>query len=164
MIKKSLTFTCFVNYCDSMADTVKPKLDDSLDFKLVRVVNKLRCQIGRQLKHLDVTSEQWVVLARLWEQDGLNQKELAEKILKDQANMTRILDKVVKKGWVQRLDALDDRRAYHLYLTTEGKRVVETTYPLVGQMKEKLANRLTDQEIKTLMSLLDKMSQNLDLG
>ena len=159
-----MTLTCLANYCVGMAEIEKPRLDDSLDFKLVRVVNKLRCQIGRQLKHLDITSEQWVVLARLWEQDGLTQKELAEKILKDQANMTRILDKVVKKGWVQRLDALDDRRAYHLYLTSEGKRLVETTYPLVVQMKEKLANRLTDQEIKTLMALLDKMSDNLDLG
>ena len=138
------------------------KLDDSIDFKLVRVVNKLRCQIGRQLKDLDMTSEQWVVLARLWEQDGLNQKELAEKILKDQANMTRILDKVVKKGWVQRLDAVEDRRAYLLYLTDEGKRMVETTYPLVTQVKEKLESRLTDQEIKVVMSILDKLSESLD--
>ena len=109
-----------------------------------------------------MTSEQWVVLARLWEQDGLNQKELAEKILKDQANMTRILDKVVKKGWVKRLDAVEDRRAYLLYLTDEGKRMVETTYPLVTQVKEKLESRLTDQEIKAVMSILDKLSDSLD--
>lgn len=145
-----------------MVDGEKQKLDNSLDFKLVRVVNKLRCQIGRQLKDLDMTSEQWVVLARLWEQDGLNQKELAEKILKDQTNTTRILDKVVKKGWVQRLDAVVDRRAYLLYLTDEGKRMVETTYPLVTQVKEKLESRLTDEEIKVVMSILDKLSQGLD--
>lgn len=137
-------------------------MDDSLDFKLVKVVNKLRWQIGRQLKHLDMTGEQWVVLARLSEKDGLNQKELAEKVLKDQANMTRILDKVVKKGWVQRLDALDDRRAYLLYLTDEGKQIVQTTYPLIVQVKRNLEVGLTDQEIVTLMALLDKMSKNLD--
>jgi len=145
-----------------MVDGEKQKLDNSLDFKLVRVVNKLRCQIGRQLKDLDMTSEQWVVLARLWEQDGLNQKELAEKILKDQTNTTRILDKVVKKGWVQRLDAVVDRRAYLLYLTDEGKRMVETTYPLVTQVKEKLESRLTNDEIKVVMTILDKLSQSLD--
>lgn len=140
----------------------KLKLDDSLDFKLVKVVNKLRCQIGRQLKHLDMTGEQWVVLARLWEEDGLNQKELAQKVLKDQANMTRILDKVVKKGWVQRLDALDDRRAYLLYLTDEGKQIVQTTYPLIVQVNRQMENGLTGQEILTLITLLNKMSQNLD--
>lgn len=140
----------------------KFKLDDSLDFKLVRVVGKLRCQVGRQLKALDLTGEQWGVLARLSDQDGLNQKELAAKIVKDQANITRILDKLVMKGWVQRLDALDDRRAYQLYLTDEGKRIVRTSYPLVAQVKAKLASGLTDQEIKALMTLLDKMSVNLD--
>ena len=137
------------------------KLDKALDFNLVKVVNKFRCQVGRELKHLDMTSEQWVVLARLWEEDGLSQKELAERILKDQANTTRILDKVVKKGWVQRLDAIDDRRAYLIYLTDEGKDVVQTTYPLVARIKEKLAKGLTDEEIHTLLALLNKLSLNM---
>ena len=140
----------------------KEKLDDSLDFNLVKVVSKFRCQIGRQLKHLDMTSEQWVVLARLWEQDGLNQRDLAEKLLKDQANTTRILDKLVKKGLVQRVDALDDRRAYLVYLTDEGKRIVEATYPLVAQVKGKVAKGLSDREIESLKAMLNRISQNLD--
>lgn len=145
-----------------MNNVLQQKLDKSLDFNLVKATNKFRCQVGRQLKHLGMTSEQWVVLARLWEEDGLNQKELAEKTLKDQANTTRILDKVVKKGWVQRLDAVDDRRAYCIYLTDEGKHVVQTTYPLVAQVKERLAQGLTDEEISTLLTLLDKLSLNME--
>jgi DNA-binding MarR family transcriptional regulator len=138
------------------------KLDDSLDFKLVKVVGKLRNQMGRQLRHLDITSEQWGILARLWEQDGLNQRELAEKNLKDQANLTRILDKVVNKGWVQRVDALDDRRAYLIYLTDEGKRIVQATYPLVAHVKEKLTQGLTGDEIQAFVTIIDKISQNMD--
>lgn len=137
-------------------------LDESLDFKLVKVVSKLRNQIGRQLRHLDMTSEQWGILARLREQDGLNQRELAEKNLKDQANMTRILDKIVKKDWVMRVDSLDDRRAYLIYLTEEGKRVAEATSPLVDQVKEKLTRGLTDNEIQAFVAIVEKMSQNLD--
>ncbi len=144
-----------------MGMSADQKLDDSLNFSLVRVVNKLRWHIGRQLKQFDMTSEQWVVLARLNEQDGLNQKELAEKILKDQANTTRILDKLVKKGWVQRLDSLDDRRAYLIYLTDEGRRMVETTYPLVVQIKTKMAQGLTGSEIDVLKGLLNRLSRNL---
>jgi DNA-binding MarR family transcriptional regulator len=137
-------------------------LDESLDFKLVKVVSKLRNQIGRQLRHLDMTSEQWGILARLREQDGLNQRELAEKNLKDQANMTRILDKIAKKDWVKRVDSLDDRRAYLIYLTEEGKRVAEATSPLVAQVKEKLTRGLTDNEIQAFIAIIEKMSQNLD--
>ncbi|AJE03503.1 MarR family winged helix-turn-helix transcriptional regulator [Geobacter pickeringii] len=139
----------------------EPRLDNSLDFNLVKVVNKLRCQIGRELKHLDITSEQWGVLARLWEQDGLNQKELAEKLLKDQANTTRILDKLVKKGWVQRVDALNDRRAYLIYLTDEGKRIVQEAYPLVFTVKDKVAKGFTDLEIESLKAMLNRVLQNL---
>lgn len=138
------------------------KLDNSLDFMLVKVVNKLRCQIGRQLKHLDMTSEQMVVLVRLREQDGLSQKELADKIFKDQANTTRILDKVESKGLVRRVDALNDRRSYLVYLTDEGKRTVEECYPLVLQVKGKISNGLTESDTVALRRMLEIISKNLE--
>ncbi|TWJ17588.1 MarR family winged helix-turn-helix transcriptional regulator [Geobacter argillaceus] len=138
------------------------KLDNALDFMLVKVVNRLRCQIGRQLKHLNMTSEQLVVLVRLWEQDGLSQKELADKIFKDQANTTRILDKVEKKGLVRRVDALNDRRAYLIYLTDEGKRCVEQCNPLVLHIKAKMFNGLTDNDSEALRRTLDTISRNLE--
>lgn len=141
---------------------VMTDLDNSLDFMLVRVVNKLRCQIGRQLKHMDLTSEQWAVLARLREEDGLTQNELAKRILKDQANTTRILDKVEKKGLVRRVDALNDRRTYLIYLTEEGRHAVEVCNPLVQQVKEKITEVLTEDEITALRRMLDIISQNLD--
>jgi len=141
---------------------VTTDLDNSLDFMLVRVVNKLRCQIGRQLKHMDLTSEQWAVLARLREEDGLTQNELAKRILKDQANTTRILDKVEKKGLVRRVDALNDRRTYLIYLTDEGRHAVEVCNPLVQQVKEKITEVLTEDEITALRRMLDIISQNLD--
>jgi len=141
---------------------VMTDLDNSLDFMLVRVVNKLRCQIGRQLKHMDLTSEQWAVLARLREEDGLTQNELAKRILKDQANTTRILDKVEKKGLVRRVDALNDRRTYLIYLTDEGRHAVEVCNPLVQQVKEKITEVLTEDEITALRRMLDIISQNLD--
>ncbi len=141
---------------------VTTDLDNSLDFMLVRVVNKLRCQIGRQLKHMDLTSEQWVVLARLREQDGLTQNELARRILKDQANTTRILDKVERKGLVRRVDALNDRRTYLIYLTDEGRHAIEVCNPLVQQVKEKITEVLTEDDTTALRRMLDVISRNLD--
>lgn len=141
---------------------VMTDLDNSLDFMLARVVNKLRCQIGRQLKHMDLTSEQWVVLARLREQDGLTQNELAKRILKDQANTARILDKVERKGMVRRVDALNDRRTYLIYLTDEGRHAIEVCNPLVQQVKEKITEVLTEDDTTALRRMLDVISRNLD--
>lgn len=138
------------------------KLDDSLDFKVVKLGNKVKFRIGRQLRHLNITSEQLGILARLWEQDGLNQKELAQKNLKDQANVTRILDKLVKKELVQRVTAFDDRRSYLIYLTDLGKQLFQATNPIVNQVKEKLTNGLTEQEIQAFSTIIDKMLKNLD--
>jgi len=137
-------------------------IDNSLDFMLVRAVNKLRCRIGRQLKRMDLTSEQWVVLARLREQDGLTQNELAKRIMKDQANTTRILDKVERKGLVRRVDALNDRRTYLIYLTDEGRRTIELCTPLVQEVKQRVAEGLMDADVTALRRMLDVISRNLD--
>lgn len=134
---------------------------DTLTFKLVRVVNQLRCKIGRQLKHLDMTSEQWGMLLCLSEQEGLNQKELAEKLHKDQANTTRILDKLGKKGWIQRVDALDDRRAYLIYLTDAGRHIVEEAFPLVANVQDEIKKGLTGLEMAGLKAILDRISHNI---
>jgi DNA-binding MarR family transcriptional regulator len=139
-----------------------PITDDPIGLALVKVVGKFRCQISRSLKHLDLTSEQWGVLASLWERGGLSQKELADKVAKDQANMTRILDKLVKKGWVQRLDAVDDRRAYLLYLTDEGRQLVQIAAPLVAEVKKKLVGQIPEPELQAVLAVLEKMAHNLD--
>ncbi len=138
------------------------KLDDSLDFKMVILGNKVKYHIGRLLRPLDITSEQLGILARLWEQDGLNQKELARKNLKDQANMTRILDKLVRKELVQRVTAADDRRAYLIYLTDRGKQLFQSTNPIVSQVKERVTTGMTEREIRTFSALIDRALNNLD--
>jgi DNA-binding MarR family transcriptional regulator len=144
-----------------MRNLAELKLDDSLDFRLVKVVTRFRSQINCQLKQFDITSEQWVVLHRLQEQDGINQKELSEKILKDQANTTRILDKLIKKGLVKRLDAIDDRRAYLIYLTDQGRVVLDKGFPLVVQVRERMEQALSEDEVATLAVLLDKVANNM---
>ncbi|MCM0084365.1 MarR family transcriptional regulator [Geomonas sp. Red32] len=144
-----------------MRNVAELRLDDSLDFRLVKIVTKFRCQINSQLKPFDITSEQWVVLHRLWEQDGINQKELSEKILKDQANTTRILDKLIKKGLVKRLDAIDDRRAYLIYLSDEGRAVFEAGLSFVVQVRERMERGLTDNEVAVLTTLLDKVAATM---
>jgi len=63
---------------------------------------------------------------------------------------------------VKRVDALNDRRTYLIYLTEEGRHAVEVCNPLVQQVKEKITEVLTEDEIRSLRRMLDIISRNLD--
>lgn len=115
-----------------------------------------------QAKGFDITPEQLNVLAWLVEQDGMNQSQLGEKILKDRHNMTRILGLLEKKGLVQRCPDENDSRAYRLYLSDAGRAVLREVKPLyINHWREQL-DGLSREDIETLRRILEHISDNLE--
>ncbi len=67
-------------------------------------------------KEDDITPEQWTVLKRLGEEDGITQKELALVTDKDQATLTKILDLLERKKLVRRGKNKEDLSVRSLFL------------------------------------------------
>lgn len=65
------------------------------------------------LREFDLTTEQFAVLYRLREEDGINQKELALRSAKDQPTMTRILDNLAKKAGLKKAERTRSPRLSH---------------------------------------------------
>lgn len=61
-------------------------------------------------KPYNLTPEQAGVLRRLGEQEGISQKELSIRMVKDQTNIIRLLDQLEKKNLVRRGPNKEDRR------------------------------------------------------
>jgi DNA-binding MarR family transcriptional regulator len=53
--------------------------------------------------------------------EGLSQRALGDKLLVDRSNVTGLLDRMEKSGWVRRKDHPDDRRVYLIALTRSGR-------------------------------------------
>lgn len=137
-------------------------LDNEFGIILSKAAIRFKCEVGRRFKAYDVTPEQWVVLRRLWEKDGMTQKELAERLMKDQPNITRILDKLEQKGLIQRMDNVGDRRAFMVLLADEGRSLVETLFPIAQGIREDACRGLTEKELELLNVLLNKVLKNLE--
>ena len=64
-------------------------IDHSLGFVLNHAGRRLTQLLTLRFQPYDMTTEQWSVLNRLDEEDGISQKELAIRSEKDQTNVTR---------------------------------------------------------------------------
>ncbi|MEM9887120.1 MAG: MarR family transcriptional regulator [Bacteroidota bacterium] len=110
--------------------------------------------------HLDLTSDQWIILKRVSEQEGINQKDLATSTFKEPASVTRILDILDRKGYVERRSTPQDRRMFELYLTEDGRSVVDKVIPAALAGRAKGIEGFSEEEVQQLIDLLDRLYRN----
>jgi len=139
-------------------------LDESLGYIINRTALRLKQELYQtfKTKGYNITPEQWAVLNRLWEQEGLSQVELADKTFKDKPNVTRMLDVLEKRNFIFRQRDETDRRAFKVYLTEDGKRLKEKLIPLAIEVLERGQENLTNEDIEYLRIKLNTIYNNFD--
>lgn len=60
---------------------------------------------------------------------GLSQSELSRQLIMHRSNVTGLVDRLERRGLVQRRDHAEDRRAYRVVLTFDGTALLEKIYP-----------------------------------
>jgi DNA-binding MarR family transcriptional regulator len=135
---------------------------DSLGFIIYRTALALKSALQRCFKEngYEITGEQWAIIRHLLEEDGLSQREIAEKTSKDKPNITRMLDALEKKRLIFRQPDPRDRRKYCIYLTKEGRQLHERLLPLIQNLRERTTQNLDPPEIDLLKKALTKIYQN----
>ena len=110
---------------------------------------------------LNITYEMLEVLICLWEKDGINQQEIADKIIKEKASMTYLIDNLVKRGLVKRTEDENDRRNNLIQLTEDGKGLQDKLLPWAMDMYSSAAAGLTAESIKEATQLIQTLTQNI---
>lgn len=133
-------------------------------FLLDRTARKVKQYAQHQFKtgEFDVTVDQWLVLKNLSENELLSQTELANLVFKDHPTLTRIIDLLSKKGYVERLPHPQDRRSFQLHLTETGLEKVSELKPKILEIREKAWENLTTKDFEEFKRILDTIYQNLD--
>lgn len=97
-----------------------------LGFLLGSTHRRISVSFARALKPYDITPEQWSTLLMICDRSGVNQKEVAVASAKDQPTTARIVELLIKKGFITKTANPEDRRAFQLYATGEGRALVRT--------------------------------------
>ncbi len=110
----------------------------------------------------NLTVSEWRVLAVLGPNLVLSASEIVVRSSVTKVNVSRATKGLQKHGLLKRDINGDDKRRAALRLTDEGKKIHATLVPLVNALEEELLHGLSDQEIKTLLSLMQKVRDNAE--
>ena len=111
---------------------------------------------------VDITTEQWVLMDSLYRENGVSQNDLANGSFKNAPTVSRIIDLLVKKEFVERKRFENDRRRYRIFLTEKGKEAYEMVKPKVLELRKQGWDGLTDKDYAHLTRILDRVFQNFD--
>ena len=140
---------------------MKFDMDRSFGYLINRLSIAHKNSFNKLIKPYGVSPEQWTVLFRVVEKDGISQKELSDSTYKDQGNLTRMIDKLVEKGYLLRDADVNDRRSIKLFATHSSKQLVEKIAPLSQSQNEKLSGGFSEEEKTKFIELLNKAYTNI---
>jgi len=108
-----------------------------------------------------VTSEQWTALVHIWNQGGLTQQELGERLLKDKTNIARLSASLERQGYIRRETGKVDHREKTLRLTELGQAAMPGLAALVQHVLSDAHAGIDEHELALCRRVLARARQNL---
>ena len=115
------------------------------------------------IRSLGLTGSQFDVIATLGDTEGMTCKELSEKTLVTKGTLTGVLDRLEKKGLIERAPSREDRRSTTIHLTPKGDDLFRKVFPAhINYMKPYFARALTTAEAGKLCELLLRLKNSFE--
>jgi DNA-binding MarR family transcriptional regulator len=139
--------------------------EKSIGYLIHRLDMLLTSGLGRSFRTngYNITPEQWGILCKLWEGDGIHQAELSKQVGKDEPSVTRILSPMARNGFITRQGVPEDKRLSKIYVTEEGKNIKKEAVPIVRAFLQGALNGLDQKDIEALRRILEQIANNLEV-
>ena len=119
--------------------------------------------LNHELEGSEITAIELMYLGYLYKQDGITQDELLKEYCIDKAAKTRVIQKMEKKGLVQREVADGDKRAKKVFLTEKANEYRE----LIGNIQKKWSEVMwtsldvTEEDMKIFVKVLASVTERV---
>ncbi len=106
----------------------------------------------------EVSREQYELLQVLWAEDNVNQQTISKRLQKDKYNVTKLLNTLTKRGFVQRKMCQEDKRNNFVVLTEKGIQAKKALTEIEEQLHADLTLTIASQEIKSCVWVIKKLT------
>ena len=134
---------------------------DSIGFLISRVKATMVAQLDARLAGRDITAAQWAILMRLAYDEVSNAAQLCRDSSYDTGSMTRMLDRLEEKGFIERARSQEDRRVVELALTPAGRALFPELAEEGREVMLQMLQGFSEVDQDQLRSLLRRMLANV---
>ena len=134
------------------------RLDHLVGYAASRAAITMRKVFAKHMAPVDLKIVEFSILMLVVQNPQVNQKQLGQALDISAPNMAVTLDRMVERGWVERVRSTQDRRAQHIHLTKEGAQLVQRAEKVAATMEAPVLSVLSVAEKALLIELLNKVA------
>lgn len=116
--------------------------------------------LEERVREYGVSYGTWFFLRALWEEDGVSQAALAERVGASQPTTLAALRKLAAQGLVALKDDRTDRRKFRVVLTAKGRALRSVLIPRVAEINGVVLRGLATHEVNQLRRMLKIIQKN----
>jgi DNA-binding MarR family transcriptional regulator len=138
-------------------------LEQEVYLSILRTASELSYSVDQFFRPFDITPSQYNVLRILRGAgaDGLCRNEISERMVTATPDMSRLLDRMEKAGWVTRERAEDDRRQVSTHITKPGMELLARLETPTGDFVTRLFAGSKGRDLKTVLQVNDQIRTKL---
>ncbi len=134
------------------------RLTHLVGYAASRASIELKKSFARHLGPLGLKAVEFSILVLVASNPEANQKQIGQALDVSAPNMAITLDRMVERGWVERVRSTRDRRAMLIHLTTAGRELVQRAEKIAATMEHGALRMLSSAERALLVELLLKVA------
>jgi DNA-binding MarR family transcriptional regulator len=138
-------------------------LEQEVYLSILRTASELSYAVDQFFRQFDITQSQYNVLRILRGAgaDGLCRNEISARMVTATPDMSRLLDRMEKTGWVTRKRAEDDRRQVFTHITKSGMELLARLEKPTGDFVTPLFAGTSISDLKTVLKVNDQIRAKL---
>ncbi|WP_317856115.1 MarR family transcriptional regulator [Chakrabartyella piscis] len=130
------------------------ELTQCINYLLTTAQHAVFQHLNAKLAEHDVTPSQYGVLSCLWQREFATPKQISEILCLETSTISGVLDRMQKKGLIDRVINKEDRREVRVVPTEKGKALEEPITKIIDDVNEEVLKCFTEEEILVLKNNL----------
>jgi MarR family 2-MHQ and catechol resistance regulon transcriptional repressor len=115
--------------------------------------------VKKDISDHGMRTSDFTVLEALYHKGRQTIREISEAVLINTGSITYVIDKLEKKGYIERSYCREDRRVVYIQITDNGKSLMDKIFPKHQQMIEELFEDITDEEKEVVIDVLKRVGK-----
>jgi DNA-binding MarR family transcriptional regulator len=134
---------------------------ESLGYYISTISKYINLYINREAAALGINIHQMRIMKRLYEHEGIHQEELTDLMRSDKITISKLLDPLVQRGYIEKVKNAEDKRIRNLYITEAGWAIKDEIDAIHKRTTTVLSRHFTDEDQQRVRVLLDQMLENI---
>ncbi|BDE86643.1 MAG: MarR family transcriptional regulator [Clostridiales bacterium] len=134
---------------------------ECINYLLTTAQHQVFQLLSSKLAPYGITPGQYGVLNCLWRKEAVNPKEMAQILGLETSTISGVLDRMQKKGLIDRVVDPNDRRCVQVVITPMGAALEEPVLQIIQELNEEVLRDFSREEATTLTRCLKQIAEKI---